>query len=763
MTLQAQPKGSPQNQSIKLPRLLRRYRESDFATQIKVRFIYYLYIVCISAVLANLAFTLYMRYFNNTPWPTIYPRIISEITAIVLIISSLYFLFKGYRSTSANLLLIILQTHIWVVLLTHDKELPIRFSAMSYLIALLSMIPIIMEKQRKTIVIYMTSNITMLGIMTFYLWDNLDLSKMSQLDLFFTNTIAIAFIGFVSYNIFIINQRSLLRAQKEIEERKEVEEALVASEKRYREMSDLLPQSIFEIKTDGTLLYVNKAGLKMFGYEEDDIKHGFNILSSITPNERDLVINNMQNFIETQKNTNNHYTALRKDGSTFPIQFTSSIIYNKDQITGIRGVGLDITNQKNAEESIKKSVQLFRTLIEFAPTPIFLSNDKGHFLMVNKAFCEQTGYTYEDITRDDGIRTATLIPEEYWYNIKQQLTNKGQVENLEIRTGGRSGEPIDILYYCKKIDIKGKTVYISTFIDITEKKKIEVELEFYSDQLEHLVIERTEELAVSIDELRISNENLTQQRAELEQALMELKNAQQQLMLADKMASLGLLAAGIAHEINNPLNFIKGGIYGLENFFHENLPNEKQEEAMPLIIAIDKGIDRAADIVKSLNRFSRQTEFTSELCDLHAIIEDCLILMDNQIKDRINIEKRYQANRHTFIYNQGRMNQAVLNLLTNATQAIDNQGKITIQTKNQKKTLTLSIQDDGCGIEQQHLNRIFDPFFTTKEPGKGTGLGLSITFQIIKEINGTIEYNSKPGEGTTVLVKIPLNTADNNE
>ncbi|MGV8829515.1 MAG: PAS domain-containing sensor histidine kinase [Breznakibacter sp.] len=748
---------------IKLPSLLKRYQDADFSTQIKVRFLFYLYLVCLVAVSIHFTLSLGTLWFNEEALTLTHIKLISEAATIVLTVSFFQILLRGRYSLAAHLLIITLQIHVWIALMVQEKEAALQFNAIVHLMSILATIPIIMEKQRKTILIYFASNILMVGYATLYFKEKLNLSDQGQIQFFFTTAVAIGFLGYVSYNIFIINQRSLQQAKEELHERKAVEEALAASEKKYREMADLLPQSIFEIKSDGTLLYVNKASIRMFGYSEEDMINGFNFLNIIIPEERELMRKNTRSFLQTAKNSNHQYTALRKDGSNFPIQFSSSIIYEKDEIIGLRGVGIDVTEQKKAEAAIRESLQLFQTLIEFAPTPVFLSNAKGHFLMINKAFCEQTGYSYEDITLDTGIRTSTLIPHHYWPTINNLLMEKNQVENLEIKTTRRDQTTLDLLYYCKKLIIKGREVYLSTFTDITEKKKIEVELEYYSDQLEHLVIERTEELAVSIEELRISNENLNIQRAELEQALQELKNTEKQLMLADKMASLGLLAAGIAHEINNPLNFIKGGIYGLETFFHENLPNEKQEEAFPLIMAIDKGIDRAADIVRSLNRFSRQTENRSESCDLHAIIEDCLILMESQMKNRIQITKQLEAGYHTFIYNEGRINQAILNLLTNAAQAIENQGKINIRTKNQKKLLILSIHDDGCGIEQQHLNRIFDPFFTTKEPGKGTGLGLSITFQIIKEINGTIEYNSEPGKGTKVSVKIPINTADNDE
>ncbi len=748
---------------IRLPALLKHYRDADYSVQIKVRFLFYLYIICLVSVSTRVFTTVGNILFGDESLTETWMEIVVQSTTSILTFVYIQLLIRGRHLLSAHLLAITLQIQIWLAMFLNEKEAILQISLIVHIITLLAMIPIIVEKRRKSILLYFIINIVLVGYATIHFGDRLNLSELARIEFFITNVTAITFLAYVSYNIFIINQSSLQRVKEELDEKLAAEEALATSEKRYREMTDMLPLSIFEISKEGSLIYANKACIRMFGYLESEMPEGFNFLNIIVPEERSLILANAKKFLGTNINTNFQYTGLRRNGSTFPIQFISNIIYEKENIKGIRGVGIDLTAQKKTEETIKESLQLFQTLIEFAPVPMFLSNEKGHFLMVNKAFCEQTGYSYEHITFDTGIRVSALIPPHNQITINEQLAESGQVDNLEIRTLRRDKTPLDILLYCKKLIIKDKEVYLSTFNNITEKKKIELELEFYSDQLEILVIERTEELALSIEELRISNENLNAQRAELERTLKELKNSEKQLLMADKMASLGLLAAGIAHEINNPLNFIKGGIYGLENFFHDNLSNEKQEQALPLILAIDKGIDRAADIVKSLNRFSRQTENKGENCDLHAIIDDCLILMESQLKNRIQVSKSYNAENHTFIYNQGRTNQAILNLLTNAAQSIEAEGKIVITTENHKNLLLLTVQDDGCGIEQQHLKQIFDPFFTTKEPGKGTGLGLSITYQIIEEINGTIGYESEPGKGTKVTVKIPLKSADNDK
>lgn len=756
MNHKEQSENSAGGHKIRLPRLLKVYLDRDYPEQIKARLIYYIYITAITSTFLALLLT----YANNSamgfPSATLLLKLISEsITTVVL--SFFFFSFlKGRYTLSAISVIVILQLQIWFLMYLENQSVTSLYRIFVHLLAVNAVTPILSKNEGKTIIVFLLSNIFLLYITAFHVHADLFTSLPEQLLFFATTTISIIFVAVIGVNIFSINKLSLLYVGEKLELHKIMEAELANSEKKYREMADLLPQSIFELRNDGTLSYINKNGLKMIGYKKEEVDSNFNFINIIAPEDRELMVENVRKFFITGRNSSHIYMGIRKDGKRFPVRFSSSIIQEDGVVTGLRGIGIDISEEREAEEAMRDTLQLFRTIIEFDPLPIMLYNSKGHILMINNAFKKVTGYSYSDITRDDGIRLKDLIPPDALADINTKLEKSGIVENVEVRTYKKNSKGLDILFYCKNISIKGKQVSLSTFIDNTEMKRNELELEYYRDDLERLVLERTEELAVSNDELQIANNILSQQRKELQKAIEELRNTEKQLFIADKMASLGMLAAGIAHEINNPLNFIKGGIYGLESFFHDNLPAEKQEEAMPLIIAIDKGIDRAADIVKSLNRFNRQTDNRTEECDLHAIIDDCLILLDNQLKNRIEVVKRFEAQQHTFYYNQGRINQAMINLLANAAQAIDGEGKITIITSNQNNSLILSIVDTGSGIDEKYMNHIFNPFFTTKEPGKGTGLGLSITFQIVKEMDGEIEYNSMPGEGTTVTVRIPL-------
>jgi signal transduction histidine kinase len=245
------------------------------------------------------------------------------------------------------------------------------------------------------------------------------------------------------------------------------------------------------------------------------------------------------------------------------------------------------------------------------------------------------------------------------------------------------------------------------------------------------------------------------QNQELEQTYVELKNTQSQLVQSEKMASLGILTAGVAHEINNPLNYLKGTLYGLENYFQENFPKESDTVVL-LLESLKCGINRITDIVRGLNQFGRDNSRYDETCNIHHIIDNCLIMLKYQFKNKIFIEKNYAPKDLIINGNVGKLHQAFLNLLINSIQAIYQKGKIIIATDFDQRNALIKISDNGCGIHKDHLHKIIDPFFTTKPPGKGVGLGLSITYNIIKKHNGTLEFNSIENKGTTVIIKIKL-------
>jgi len=256
--------------------------------------------------------------------------------------------------------------------------------------------------------------------------------------------------------------------------------------------------------------------------------------------------------------------------------------------------------------------------------------------------------------------------------------------------------------------------------------------------------------------------------------LQQLVDAHAQLVQAEKMASLGNLVAGIAHEINTPVGAIHSmhdtlvrAVEKLTEAIEQDFPESYHEHrglqrALQIIQdsnrVIESGTTRVTTIVKSLRNFARLDEVELVQVDLHEGLEDTLTIVNHDIKNRIEVVKNYGDIPRVFCY-PSRLNQVFLNILNNARQAIDGKGTISITTSQVGEEVHVEIGDSGAGIAPEHLEKIFEPTFTTKIAGEGTGLGLSICRQIVEEHKGRIEVESEVGQGTMFRVVIPLGLA----
>ena len=310
-------------------------------------------------------------------------------------------------------------------------------------------------------------------------------------------------------------------------------------------------------------------------------------------------------------------------------------------------------------------------------------------------------------------------------------------------------------------------------------------IETYRDVTGLVRIQRR--LKVLLQRERRAKENLEETVVE---RTRELRVAQAQLVHQEKMSSLGRLVAGIAHELNNPINFVYGNVDFLGQYMEDllslvrvvdessGLTGELRAElealkkrveydflvddSRKLIGSIRSGAERTAQIVRDLKSFSRTGGDEQQEVDLVAGIETTLNLIAPLIKNRVVIERSYCENPPKPYANAGHINQVFMNILTNAAQAIDGEGtiRISVDTDDEVRMLVVKIQDSGPGISEEDLKRIYEPFYTTKEVGEGTGLGLWICESIVRAHGGTMECSSEAGQGAMFVVSIPIRAQD---
>ena len=267
------------------------------------------------------------------------------------------------------------------------------------------------------------------------------------------------------------------------------------------------------------------------------------------------------------------------------------------------------------------------------------------------------------------------------------------------------------------------------------------------------------------DRVRERTAQLEETNRELGQAYGELKGAQSQLVHSEKMASLGRLVAGVAHEINNPVSFISTSIAPLTRRLQQAAsiaPPRTQEalrEAEELASVMARGAERTAAIVKDLRSFSRLGEATRKAADLHEGLEVTLRLLEPRWRERITIHRDY-GTLPLVECDPAQLNQMFMNLLANACDAIATRGNLWITTRAEGERVHVAIRDDGSGIAPDLLGRIFDPFFTTKDVGAGTGLGLAVSHTVVAAHGGRIDVESAPGAGSTFRVTLPVGSAD---
>jgi len=433
--------------------------------------------------------------------------------------------------------------------------------------------------------------------------------------------------------------------------------------------------------------------------------------------------------------------------------------------------------RKLQQEIIRENMEKYRVLLKDIKDAYFEVDVLGNFTVVNSAMYNALGYGPEELI---GEKYRKLVDKEGAKKLQQAVErlhkNDEPVNLLDMEATRKDGTKI--IYEAMVSVIKETDGVVVGFRgvgrDVTRRRQMEAELKKNQEELIHKNKE--------IDE---SRKDIQMALARLEKAHEELKASQLKVLQQEKMASIGQLAAGVAHELNNPMSFIASNLGTLDKYIHRLIDfirvqsesvasvkdasalykvDEKRkevkldyilEDAKVLLKESMDGADRVKKIVHELNSFSRMDEEEYKKANINECIESAVTIVWNELKYKSTLERQYGNLPLTMCYPR-QMNQVLVNLLINAVNAIADKGVITIKTWHQHDFIWIEVSDTGVGIPRKNLVKIFEPFFTTKEAGKGTGLGLSITYEIIQRHKGEITVASEVGKGTVFTIRIPV-------
>lgn len=439
--------------------------------------------------------------------------------------------------------------------------------------------------------------------------------------------------------------------------------------------------------------------------------------------------------------------VLFADGNVREISFHKAAVCDEDDdIIGLVGIMLDITERKRAEEELRASEQKYRTLVDNLNIGIYRNTggDNPRFLHANKELASMFGYESVEQILQSCVSDFFKYPEDEKL-LFAELTKQGFVKNKELRLKRRDGS---LLWAsCTAHSTRGhngKILWIDGVVEeITKRKTIENELtKSYMELTEaHIQLEK-------------ANNEISKYAREME---LLVKERTRQLVFAEKMSGLGVMASGIAHELNQPLTGIK--------LFSENVlwkvsgaKRLNKQSIVKSLNDINRFADRMAEIITHMREFSRGSDNRMKACDINKIILSSLILIKAQLKGSdIILEEDLAETLPPVLADSTRIEQVLINLIGNAKDALEDKenGVICVHTFSRELCVYIEITDNGCGISPQKIDSIFEPFFTTKEPGKGTGLGLFISYGIIQEHHGNLSVSSKENLFTTFTITLP--------
>jgi PAS domain S-box-containing protein len=544
----------------------------------------------------------------------------------------------------------------------------------------------------------------------------------------------------------------------------QVAEALRCAEQRLMLALEAANEGLWDWDLPSGKTYLSASYYSMLGYRPDDFPATFDGWSSLVhPDDHAALIGQLAQLTGGDADRFQlEFRLKRRQGGWCWVVAHGMVVTRDAEDLPVRviGINLDITERRLAEAALQESEARFRAIFDSIQEGIFIHDiDTGAILATNRRACELFAKTEPELLAasmedlSSGFAPYTQADAAFW----MMRAAAGDPQTFEWHAKDSSGRLFWAEITMRRALLAGQERLLAVVRDISTRKLQEAEL----------------------------RQNLERQM----QLNKKLEEADNQLLQSEKMASIGQLAAGVAHELNNPIGFVHSNMGSLEGYLNDlfaiidafevvepsnagtspqldvvrKLKEEKdyafiKSDVAQLMTESKDGLVRVRKIVQDLKDFSRVGEAEWQWADLHRGIDSTLNIVWNELKYKCKVHKEYGDLPEVHCL-PSQLNQVFMNLLVNAGQAIVDQGEITIRTGREEEQVWIEVADTGAGIPQENLNRIFEPFFTTKPVGKGTGLGLSLSYSIILKHHGKIEVSSIVGKGTTFRVVLPIDPA----
>jgi len=533
-------------------------------------------------------------------------------------------------------------------------------------------------------------------------------------------------------------KKSAKRLKKESGQLRRVREVLRESEEKYRAILQSIEELYYEVDLAGNLTVSNHSMTEILGYSEDELT-GMNNRKYMDGATAEKVYQTFNQVYRTGTPTKAFdWELIRKDGTRRILETSVSLMRDsKGRPMGFYGIGRDITERKKAEAILRESEEKYRTTLQNIEEGYYEVDLAGNLTFFNNALVRFSGYPKEELMGMNNRRFMTEEAAKKMFQVSNEVYRTGEPANpFDWEMIGKDGTKRFIETSVSPIqDSKGKPIgFRGIARDVTDRRRIEEQDKIH----------------------------------------------QQQLMQAGKMVALGTLVSSVAHEINNPNNFImlntpllseawKSAMPILDEYYERNgdfvIGGMKYTELcdnIPILFSgISDGAKRIKQIVEDLKDFIRRdASDIKQFVDMNAVIKSALSLLSNTImKSTSYFSVAYGKNLPVLKGNFQRFEQVIINLVQNACQALpDNRKGIFVSTSydEKRRSILVSVEDEGTGIPSERLAHITDPFYTTKSDSGGLGLGLSISSRIVKEHGGTLTFTSESGKGTRAEIVLPI-------